>query len=402
MLAALEHPERRLPPVVHVAGTNGKGSVVAMLDAVLTAAGLRVARYTSPHLVRFNERISLVGETIGDADLERLLGEVEAVNGDAPITYFEVTTCAALLYFARTSADILLLETGLGGRLDATNVVARPRLTAITPVSLDHQNFLGETVEQIATEKAGILKPGVTAIVAGQPPAAAAAIRSVAGSIGAPLYERGRGWDIVPGLDSFKYRGGRWHLDLPRPALRGRHQIDNAGLAVACLEQLAGLPITPVALARGLRAVQWPARLQRLTDGPLAATLPPGWELWLDGGHNPAAGQALGQAIKDWRADGIPLFLMFGIQAHKHAGGFLAPLAPLVTAVRTVAIPGQAASLTAAEAATVAANAGIADVAASRDLAAALADLVDGRAGRARVLICGSLYLAGHVLGGGA
>ncbi len=398
LLSKLGHPERQLPPVVHVAGTNGKGSVIAMLHAALSAAGYTVTRYTSPHLVRYNERISRNGVPISDAELIALLEEVEAANGDDPITFFEITTCAAFLYFAREHADILLLETGLGGRFDATNVVDAPRLTAITPISLDHQDFLGETLYLIAKEKAGILKPNTTAVIAGQRPAATDALTMKAGECGAKLYRRGADWNVRLEGDEFLYRGRRWELELPHPSLPGRHQIDNAGQAVACLEQLHEFDVSMRAISDGLKTIDWPARLQRLQNGPILDRVPADWRVWLDGGHNPAAGQALARIATEWQRGGRSPVLVFGIQAHKHAADFLGPLARHVPVVRTVEIPNQPSSLTAEEAAVVARKAGIADVAAATSVEAAVADLAKVMPGQADILICGSLYLAGHVL----
>src|SRR5579863_7977100 len=265
LLERLGHPELKVPPVVHVAGTNGKGSVIAYLRAMLEAAGYRVHAYISPHLVRFHERIRLAGSLIGEDQLLDLLEECERVNGGEPITFFEITTAAAFLAFARAPADILLLETGLGGRLDATNVLARPAVTAITPVSLDHQRFLGDTVAAIAGEKAGILKPGRPAILAPQLPEAQAVIERRASALGAPLFRYGGEWRVGPMGAGLRYEGQRWPaLDLPPPGLLGRHQYDNAGTALACLDRLDGFALSPQALARGLREVTWPARLEHL------------------------------------------------------------------------------------------------------------------------------------------
>lgn len=396
MLAALDHPETRLPPVVHVAGTNGKGSTIACMRAMLEAAGIRVHVYTSPHLVDFAERIRLAGVLIDDARLMDLLLEVEATNAEAPITFFEATTAAALLAFARTPADVLLLETGLGGRVDATNIVARPRLTAITPVSYDHEAFLGDTLTSIATEKAGILKPGVTAVITAQPDEAAAAIAARAAAVGAEPYRRGDGWVLTPGAGGFRYRGRRWSLDLPLPALVGPHQIDNAGQAVACVEMLTEFDVPAAAIRDGLAAVEWPARLQRLTEGPLVDILPPPHTLWLDGGHNPAAGQALAAAMRGLD-DGRPLQLIAGMLNTKDPARFLAPLAPLTTQLHTVAVPGQEASLGADEIAAAADRAGIPAMPAT-GVDAALEAIRRTAPAPARVLICGSLYLAGSVL----
>lgn len=395
ILAALGHPERRLPPVVHVAGTNGKGSTVAFLRAMLEAAGHRVHAYTSPHLVRFHERIRLGGRLIDDGALAALLEEVEAANGGAPITFFEVTTAAAFLAFARDPADAVLLEVGLGGRLDATNVVERPAVTAISRISSDHRQFLGETLEAIAAEKAGILKPGVPAVFSPQPVAGVTALfHRRAAALGAPVAR----WRVEPRADGgFRFEDARWALDLPAPGLSGAHQIVNAGLAVAALGALP-LPVDAAAVAAGLARVDWPARLQRLTRGPLPGRLPPGWELWLDGGHNDSAGEVLAAQAAAWaRAEpGRPLHLIYGMLTTKRPEEFLAPLAPWVRSLRAVHIPGEEASHSAADAAAAARTAGIVDAGPAVSVEAALDGLA--AAAPARVLICGSLYLAGSVL----
>ena len=300
LLAALGNPQDRLPPVIHVAGTNGKGSTVATLRACLEAGGWRVHAYTSPHLVRFHERIRLAGELIGEDRLILLLEECEGANRGAPITYFEITTAAALLAFARVPADFVLLETGLGGRLDATNVVKHPAATAITPISLDHQAFLGDTIAAIAGEKAGILKAGAPAVIGPQMPEAAAVFDARAAEIGAPLYRFGREWRCMADNGGMRYEGPHWRCDLPLPSLLGGHQIVNSGAAIACLEQLTAFPIAADTIAQGLRHIDWPARLQRLGRGPLSEALPEGWELWLDGGHNPGAGEVLAAAVSSW------------------------------------------------------------------------------------------------------
>jgi dihydrofolate synthase/folylpolyglutamate synthase len=395
LLARLGNPETRLPPVVHVAGTNGKGSVIAFIRAILEAQGLRVHVYTSPHLVRFNERIVVAGTEISDKDLERVLDECEAVNSGEPITFFEITTAAAFQAFALMPADLTLLETGLGGRLDATNVVARPILTALTPISIDHQAYLGETLAEIAGEKAGILKPGVTCVVATQPPEAAHVVRRCALSIGAPLIWEGADWSTKFGVDSLIFEDRERSFHLPVPGLAGAHQIANAGTAVACVRRLPGLTIGDEAIGRGLTKVVWPARLQRLGSGPLASSLPADWELWLDGGHNPAAGEALAAQALAWRDK--PLHVVFGALKNKDVKNFLAPLAAHVERAIAVTIPGEPNSLNAAEAAAVASTVGL-----NSDTALgvedALAKLATATSGPARVLICGSLYLAGAVL----
>ncbi|HTT79646.1 MAG TPA: folylpolyglutamate synthase/dihydrofolate synthase family protein, partial [Stellaceae bacterium] len=334
LLGALGNPQDRLPPVVHVAGTNGKGSTVATLRACLEAGGYHVHVYISPHLVRFHERIRLAGELIDEDALLAVLEECERANAGRPITFFEITTAAALLAFSRAAADVTLLEVGMGGRLDTTNVVRRPAVTAITPISLDHQAYLGDTIAAIAGEKAGILKPGVPAVIGPQEADAAAVIAARAAALGAPLSRWRQEWHCDPVGGGMRYAGAQWRLDLPLPSLAGAHQIANAGTAIACLEQLPDCPLPPAALARGLRHIDWPARLQRLKRGPLVALLPPGWELWLDGGHNPAAGAVLAEAAAGWRDR--PLSLIVGMLNTKDAAGFLAPLAPYARALCAV------------------------------------------------------------------
>ncbi len=396
LLERLDHPERHLPPVIHVAGTNGKGSVVALLDAMLAAGGHKLHRYTSPHLVRFAERIRLAdGNDIAEDELAALLEECESANGGAAITFFEITTAAALLAFARHPADGVLLEVGLGGRLDATNVVAKPRLSLITPVSIDHTGFLGESLTAIAGEKAGILKPGVTAVLGRQEEAAESVIAALAAECGAPLLRHGRDWSVTTQGSKVRLSTPRGERLLPRPALTGEHQFENAGLAVAALEQLAEYPVDEAAIAAGLADVRWPARLQHLAVGPLPALLPPGSELWLDGGHNGAAGRALGTVLSGWATERPerPVELIVGMLDSKDPEAFLAPLAPFAARLQAIAVPGESASLTAAELARLAAKFGFA-AAAATDVADALAAITQP----ARVLICGSLYLAGTVL----
>ncbi|HEX6441527.1 MAG TPA: folylpolyglutamate synthase/dihydrofolate synthase family protein [Stellaceae bacterium] len=395
LLAALGNPQDRLPPVVHVAGTNGKGSTVATMRACLEAAGYRVHVFTSPHLVRFNERIRVAGELIGDEALVALLDECERANAGQPITFFEVATCAAFLAFTRAPAAVALLEVGLGGRLDTTNVVRRPAVTAITPVSLDHQAFLGPTVAAIAGEKAGILKPGVPAVIGPQTEEAETIIEARAAGLDAPLYRWQKEWRCMPNDEGgMRYEGPRWDMDLPLPSLSGAHQIANAGTAIACLEQLSAVPVGPEAIAMGLGRIDWPARLQRLGRGPLVQRLPAGWELWLDGGHNPSAGEALADVAKGWRDR--PLDLVIGMLNTKDSAGFLAPIAPYVRSLYAVTIPGEENPHPAAEIAAAARRLGIA-AQEEASVAAALQEIGAG-SGPARVLICGSLHFAGVVL----
>jgi dihydrofolate synthase / folylpolyglutamate synthase len=396
LCARLGNPERALPPVLHVAGTNGKGSVVAFLRAMFEAAGYRVHVYTSPHLVRFHERIRLAGRLIDEARLIALLEECEAANGADPITFFEVTTAAAFLAFAREPADVVLLETGLGGRLDATNLVACPRVTAITPVDLDHMSFLGNTVEKIAAEKAGILKPGAPAVIGPQLGPSLAVLEARAQAIGAPLYRYGREWRVEARGAHLHYSGRNGSIEVPLPKLEGAHQHGNAGIALACIDCVPQFGVSGAALADGLRRVEWPARLQRLKRGPLASLLPNGVELWLDGGHNPAAGVVLAEHMRDRWSD-FPVYLIYGMLATKDAEGFLRPLAGRVQGMRAVEIPGESASLTAADAAAAARRVGLTCEPAAT-LEAAIGATIAQLRGPARILICGSLYLAGRVL----
>ena len=393
LLAALGNPQDRLPPVIHIAGTNGKGSTVATLRACLEASGYRVHAYTSPHLVRFNERIRVAGQLIDDAFFASLLGDCERANAGGEITFFEVTTAAAFMAFSLMPADFTLLEVGLGGRLDTTNVVRHPAVTAITPVSLDHQAFLGPTIRDIAREKAGILKRGAPGVIGPQLAEAEEVIEGYGGYVGAPLLRWGQEWRCEPSGDGMRYEGQRWKLDLPLPSLAGAHQIANAGTALACLERLRGAVVSPTALAAGLRRIEWPARLQRLARGPLVDMMP-GWELWLDGGHNPSAGEVLAAAAEKWRD--CPLHLVVGMLNTKDSAGFLAPLAPFAQSLQAVTIPDEENPLPAGTIVTAAQSVGIAAREAASIEAALQAIKARGELGR--VLICGSLHFAGVVL----
>ncbi|MBF0130667.1 MAG: bifunctional folylpolyglutamate synthase/dihydrofolate synthase [Alphaproteobacteria bacterium] len=397
LLDRLGNPEQALPPTVHVAGTNGKGSVVAYLRAFAEAAGLTAHVYTSPHLVRFNERIRVAGRLLDDDHLTDLLEEVEGANEGRPITFFEITTCAAFLIFSRVPADVVLLETGLGGRLDATNVLKRPALTVLTPISLDHEQYLGGHIEGIAAEKSHILKPGVGCVTAKQSRAVAAIIEMRSLEMGAPVWREGHEWFIRSHSDdTLVFDGARGSLALPPPALPGPHQVRNAGLAVAAIERLPMLGVGPRAIARGLETVEWPGRLQRLTLGPLLERLPEGWEIWLDGGHNPAAGEALSKHGRNWRDK--PLHLILGMLKTKDAGGFIKPLAARVHHLRTVTIPGQDAAISADELAATAIARGCHEAKTAPDVAGAVHDIVAEAGEPGRILITGSLYLVGDVL----
>ncbi len=390
LMAALGNPQDRLAPVVHVAGTNGKGSTLAALRAMLEAAGKIVHVYTSPHLVRFNERIRVAGTLIDDATLAALLEEIETVNAGAPITFFEVTTAAAFLAFARIKADYVLLETGMGGRLDATNLVAKPVAIGLTPISFDHMQYLGNTLAAIAGEKAGIIKPGVPVYVGVQPPEAAAVFDAKAQALGAPLFRFGREWNFAPTSDGFVWRRDGRHYDLPHPALPGRHQIENAALAVAIAD---GLGLWAHAIAAGVAATQWPARLQRLAKGPLADLLKPEVSLYLDGGHNEAAGEVLAAWAKGRKID-----LVFGMLSTKEPADFLRHVAPFVRRLRAIAIEDEPLSRPASEIVAAARTVGVEDVAAAASPQAAIADLAAQADAQTPVLICGSLYLCGRIL----
>jgi dihydrofolate synthase/folylpolyglutamate synthase len=390
LLEALGNPQDDLPPVIHLAGTNGKGSTQAMIRAGMEADGKLVHAYTSPHLARFHERIRVSGTLISEHDLTAVLDECYEANGGADITYFEITTCAALLAFARSKADYTLLEVGLGGRLDATNVVEHPALTIITPVSMDHEQYLGNTIAKIAAEKAGIIKRGVHCVVARQEPDAMDVIEDVAARHAAPLVAYGQQWHVGPDRDRISYQDETGLLDLPRPNLPGAHQIMNAGAAVAALRQLG---FGEAACEAAVTRAYWPARMQRLKSGPLVEAAP-GAEIWLDGGHNPAAGEALAAHLAGLPKR--PTYLICGMLNTKDIVGYLSPFKGVVEALIAVSIPDEANTLPASATAEAAADAGLQSFVAG-DVQAALRQITDENP-YARVLICGSLYLAGSIL----
>ena len=403
LLTALGHPERKLPPVIHIGGTNGKGSVIAFMRAMLEEAGYRVHVYTSPHLVRFNERYRLGawgdGRLVSDEELAATLENCEAANAGAPITVFEITTAVGLVLFARHPADVLLMEVGLGGRLDATNVIDHPLATVITPISIDHTEFLGDTLEKIAAEKAGILKRGTPAIVAAQHRDALGIIERQAARIGAPLKVAGEDWTATEERGRLVYQDEAGLLDLPPPKFYGRHQFENAGLAIAALRALKPIKIAPAAFEAGMIKADWPARLQRLSAGPLVDEAPEGSELWLDGGHNPEGGRAIAAALADLEERvSRPLVLVVGMLASKDCEGFLSNFTGLARRMIAVPVPHVEKSLSAEAVADAARVIGL--PATSRDnLSEALEvarklDLDPPP----RILITGSLYLAGEVL----
>ena len=407
LLAELGNPQNKLPPVVHVAGTNGKGSTIAFLRAFLEAAGYVVHVFTSPHLQRFNERVSLGGPCgsapIEEAALSNVLARTKDANGDASITFFEITTAAAFLAFSETAADILLLETGLGGRLDATNVIACPLLSIITSISIDHSHYLGSTPAQIASEKAGIIKPGCLAVIAHQEGDVLDTLENHARKIKAPLFVSGRDWDAFEqhGRLVFKeefVNGNADLVDLPLPRLAGHHQIANAGTAIAAARRLKNFQITRKHLALGLKNATWPARLERLSNGNLTGHTHKDTEIWLDGGHNPAAAKALARAMADIEErHPRPLHLICGMMARKDAGAFLKHFVDLVEYVVTIPVPDSDQSYRADALAAIARDAGHVAKSAS-NIQNALDISRDYAAGPIRILICGSLYIAGHVL----
>jgi dihydrofolate synthase/folylpolyglutamate synthase len=402
LLAALGHPEEKLPPVIHVAGTNGKGSFLAFLRAIAEGMGNGVHVYTSPHLVNFHERIVLAGphgaSLIGEDHLVDCLARAEEANGGELITLFEITTAAAFLAFAETPADLLLLETGLGGRLDATNVVNKPLLTAITPISIDHVSFLGDTIAAIAGEKAGILKPGVPCVVGRQEREAFDVIEHRAAEIGAPLHVAGRDFDAFEQQGRLVFQTVSRLIDLPLPRLKGRHQIDNAGNSIAAASIVFGEALSLRALEHGLTHAQWPARLERLSAGALHAYVADGTEIWLDGGHNAAGGQVTAHALAelDERVP-RPVHLVWGMMDTKDAHAFIAPFKGLVGRIYTVPIPDEPNAFSARDLAAIARAEGF-EVVEANSVADALTRSRDALEEPARVLICGSLYLAGHVL----
>ncbi|EKE74165.1 folC bifunctional protein [Celeribacter baekdonensis B30] len=390
LLDALDHPERDLPPVIHIAGTNGKGSTQAMIRAGLEAADKSVHAYTSPHLARFHERIRLAGTFISEPALMQVLEECEIANGGAPITYFEITTVAGILAMARTPADYTLLEVGLGGRLDATNVVESPALTIITPISIDHTQYLGETLAEIATEKAGIIKRGVPCIVGPQPDEAMEVIEARAARLGAPLLAYGQHWHVWEERGRLIYQDEHGLRDLPLPRLIGHHQVINAGAAIAALRHLG---FDDAAFEAALTDAYWPARMQRLATGPLNDAAPKA-ELWLDGGHNPAAGIALAEALD--RLPNRPTYMVCGMLNTKDVGGYLEPLARHAERLYAVSIPDAQATLPASATAETAREVGM-EALEAQSVLAAVQEIVS-TAPEARILICGSLYLAGHIL----
>ncbi|HTW33047.1 MAG TPA: folylpolyglutamate synthase/dihydrofolate synthase family protein [Rhizomicrobium sp.] len=401
LLGQLGHPERKVPPVIHVAGTNGKGSTCAFARAMLEAQGLKVHAYTSPHLVNFRERIRLAGQIIEEGELCATLEECERVNDGQPITFFEITTAAAFLAFSRQPADVLILEVGMGGKTDATNVIPRPRIAVITPVGLDHQEYLGASIADVAAEKAGIIRAGVPLVVGPQDDAPLDVITRRADALGVPLSVFGQDFFAHQEHGRMVYQDEVGLLDLPLPRLVGRHQIENGAVAIAALR--VGGWGKDSAIEKGLREVQWPARLQRLSKGPLFAAAPEGSEIWLDGGHNPHGAAAIARAVADFEERSEkPLYLVCGMLATKDAVGFLSAFRGLARHVTTVTIPDEELSLGAGSLYDAARASGL-DASPADDLEDAMLQIsawsrARPEQGPPRILICGSLSLAGRVL----
>jgi dihydrofolate synthase/folylpolyglutamate synthase len=403
VLAQLDHPERKVPPVIHIAGTNGKGSTVAYLRAMLEAAGLRVHAYTSPYLVRINECFRLGraggGVLVGDAELTAALEHCEQINAGAPLTFFEAKTAAAFYLFAQHPADVLLLEVGLGGRLDSTNVIDAPLASVIASIGMDHTEFLGNTLAAIASEKAAIIKRNVPVISTEQSSEVMTVIEQQAKRMRAPLFAAGEGWHVNVERGRLVYQDDRGLMDLAAPKLFGRHQFDNAGLAIATLRAIGSIKIPSAAFEAGIVNAEWPARMQRISSGTLIGFGPPGSEIWLDGGHNVDGGRVVAAALGDLEERvSRPLVVIAGMMANKDAGGFLANFAGLTRHIIAVPIPDQSAAMPPERLADAARLLGM-RVEISDGVEAALRTL----AGLAyeippRILITGSLYLAGHVL----
>ena len=403
LLARLDHPERKLPPVIHVAGTNGKGSTIAYLRAILEAAGLRVHVFTSPYLVRINECYRLGraggGTLVGDDELRATLAHCECANAGNPVTIFEAETAAALCLFAQNPADVALLEVGLGGRLDSTNVIDAPLATVIAPVSMDHTEFLGDTLTSIAGEKAAIIKRNVPVICAEQFPEAMTVVEAQANRMRAPLHAAGQQWHVSVERGRLVYQDDRGLMDLAAPKLFGRHQFDNAGLAIATLRAQSAFKIDPAAFEAGIVNAEWPARMQRLTSGKLVDQGPKASEIWLDGGHNAEGGRVAAAALGDLEERvSRPLVVIAGMMANKDAESFLANFAGLTRHIMAVQIPGRNNAMPPDRLADAARALGM-RVEISASVEAALQTLSRLAYEVApRILITGSLYLAGHVL----
>lgn len=403
-LSDLGNPHLSLPPVIHVAGTNGKGSTVATLRAILEEHGFRCHVATSPHLVRLNERIVLAGEEIGNDALTALITECMDHNHGQDITFFEMIIAATFLAFSRTPADFCLLETGLGGRLDATNVVPQPAATIITAISYDHREFLGDTLPRIAAEKAGIMKPGTPCIIGRQPPMAeSAAVRNTflshASSTGSPLLLNGADWRMEEEQSRLRFTDRQGTFLTQKPSLPGRHQFDNAGAAIAALRVIPGLRLDPEKISTALGKIHWPARLQKIEHPDFIETIGVGSELWLDGGHNDSAGMILADHIQGWcNTDAKPVHMIMGMLTRKNPVEFINPIVPYIESVTAIPVPGEESSFTPSELKARLAPLPLKAIHVSESVHDALHLLRRRHPGPKRILIAGSLYLAGHVL----
>ena len=395
LLGNLGHPEKTLPPVIHVAGTNGKGSVIAFMRAIAEAAGLKVHAYTSPHLIRFNERIRIAGDLISNDSLLSVLNECEMANEGDPISFFEITTAMAFLGFSRTPADLVLLETGLGGRLDATNVLSKPAVTALTPISVDHVGFLGDQISGIAAEKAAIMREGITSIVATQPAEAEDMIATTAANVNARCQFQCLDWDFEAHEGFFSIQTRYRNSEIPLPKLQGAFQLQNAAQAITCLDAVAGYSFSYEDIQSGIQNVDWPGRLQHLNYGPLVEHLPREWELWVDGGHNAGAGMTLAIQASIWSDK--PLYAIIGMIKTKDPAAFIMPLAPHLEGILAVSIKGEDASLSADALTTMLRENGL-EIQPMLSVEEAITNLITKSNSPARILICGSLYLAGKVL----
>ena len=394
LLEILGHPQETLPPVIHVAGTNGKGSVIAFMRAIAEAAGLKVHVYTSPHLVKFNERIRVAGDIISNDALLSVLNECERVNEGHPITFFEITTAMAFLAFSRTPADLVLLETGLGGRFDATNVLSRPAVTTLTPISFDHVEFLGCQVTKIAAEKAAIMRKNVVLVIAAQVPEVKYTITKIASNRHVPCQYQGLDWYYEVQEDHFNVQTIFRNADFSLPNLRGAHQLQNATQAITCLDATGIFAFSDQDVEFGVLNADWPGRLQHLSSGTLAEDLPLGWELWIDGGHNAAAGNMLARQARLW--DDRPLFAIIGMIKTKDPSAFVEPLAPYLAGIATVGIEGEVATISADDLAFMVKETGLNTVS-MPSVRSAVGSLISMSKSPARVLICGSLYLVGQI-----
>ncbi len=398
LLSRLGNPERKLPPIIHVAGTNGKGSTIAFMRSIMEAAGYKVHVYTSPHLINFNERIILAGKEISDDFLNEITEECRLAAGDLEITFFEGTTVAAFLAFSKVEADIVLLETGLGGRLDATNVIQNPAVTVITPISLDHMEYLGDTIKKIAGEKAAIVKDECLCISAAQTPEAMGVIEKVASEKKANLLRGQEEWQVGKAISGMLYSLGGEVMKLPSPSLIGDHQIYNAGAAIACVQNIAGFDISEENIASGIVSTKWRARLQLLDCGKYVDMLPSGYELWFDGGHNEAAAKAIAAKIVQWNEeDSKPLYMIIAMLKGREVKDFLTPLKEHVSMLYAVPIEGEENSQDTKIIVDSATKLGI-PARESINVDDAISDIIKSSGGVGRIIICGSLYLAGTAL----